>query len=220
MVREILINAGVAQGKLFPNLFNIYIDDLLDGLQNTFYSILAYADDTVLICESKVRLLDSIKLLEDWCDRNKIVNKKKSGNIIINDDGTDANNINGYPVVLEYKYLGVLVNTKLSPKYHIWHIGDKFGEYLKRNFMIHKKYFTPMSLIRIIDYFVKSRISYGLCCFLDNAAIINRVETILVKHLRSIFGLPQNTSEKKLRLTIGEPRIVCRLAVRMLRIWA
>jgi len=78
------------------------------------------------------------------------VNKKKSGIIIINDDGTDANNINGYPVVLEYKYLGVLVNTKLSPKYYIWHIRDKVGEYLKRNFMIHKKYFTPMSLIRIL----------------------------------------------------------------------
>jgi len=146
------------------------------------------------------------------------VNKKKSGIIIINDDGNDSNNINRYPVVLEYKYLGVLVNTKLSPKYHIWHIRDKVGEYLKRNFMIHKKYFT-MSLIRIIDYFVKSRISYGLCCFLENAAIINRLETILVKHLRSIFGLPQNTSEKKFRLTIGEPRIVRRLAVRMLKIW-
>jgi len=48
---------------------------------------------------------------------------------------------------------------------------------------------------------------------------MNRLETILVKHLRSIFRLPQNTSEKKLRLTIGEPRIVCRLAVRMLKIW-
>jgi len=76
-----------------------------------------------------------------------------------------------------------------------------------------------MSLIRIIDYFVKSRISYGLCCFLDKATLMNILETILVEHLRCIFGLPQNTSEKRLRLTIGEPRIVCRLAIRMLKIW-
>ncbi len=42
----------------------------------------------------------------------------------------------------------------LLPKYHIWHIRDKVGEYLKINFMIHKKYFIHMSLIRIIDYFL------------------------------------------------------------------
>jgi len=65
-VREILIYAGVAQGKLFsPNLFIIFIDDSVDELKNTCYSILAYLDDTVLICERKVILLDSIKLLED-----------------------------------------------------------------------------------------------------------------------------------------------------------
>jgi len=48
---------------------------------------------------------------------------------------------------------------------------------------------------------------------------MNRLEALYVKHLRSIFGLPQNTSEKKLRLTIKELRIVCRLAVSILKIW-
>ena len=221
MVREILINAGVAQGKLCsPNLFNIYIDDLLDELEIICFCVLAYADDTVFMCENKDRLLEAIKVLEKWCDKNKIgVNKKKSGIIIINDDGTDVNNINGYPVVLEYKYLGVLINTKLSPKYHICHIRDKVGEYLKRNFMLHKKYFTPLSLIRVVDFFVKSRISYGLCCFLNNTAMMNRLDDLLMKHLRGIFGLPANTSAQKLRATIGEPKIACRLAVRLLKNW-
>jgi len=116
-----------------------------------------------------------------------------------------VNNINGYPVVLEYKYLGVLINTKLSPKYHICHIRDKVSQCLKKNFMLQKKYFTPLSLIRVVDYFVKSRISYGLCCFLNNAAMMDKLDDLLMRYLRGIFGLARNTSGQKLRIVIGEP---------------
>jgi len=221
LLRTILINAGVAQGKLCsPNLFNIYIDDLLDDLNLICFCILAYADDTVFMCESKEHLLKAIEILEKWCVDNRIgVNKKKSGIIIINDDGSDSNNIRGYPVVLEYKYLGVLIDTKLSPRHHICSVRDKVSAYLKRNFMLHKQYFTPLSLIRIVDYFVKSRIAYGLCCFLDNTSMMNKLDNLLMKHLRGIFGLPANTSAQKLRATIGEPKIACRLAVRLLKNW-
>ena len=85
--------------------------------------------------------------------------------------------------------------------------------------MLQKKYFTPLSLIRVVDYFVKSRISYGLCCFLNNAAMMDKLDDLLMRHLRGIFGLPRNTSGRKLRLVIGEPKIACRLAVRLLRNW-
>ena len=43
------------------------------------------------------------------------VNKKKSGFLILNDDGTDLSVIMDYPVVSEYKYLGILLDSKLSP---------------------------------------------------------------------------------------------------------
>jgi hypothetical protein len=63
-------------------------------------------------------------------------------------------------IVLEYKYLGVLLDTKISPANHIFSIRNIINTYFERNGRIHKKYFTPFSLIRIIDYFVKSRTSY------------------------------------------------------------
>ena len=184
------------------------------------YCVLAYADDTVFVCDSKESLLRTMGLLEEWCVKNKIaVNKKKSGIIIVNDDGEDPSYIEEYPVVPEYKYLGIMIDSKLTPRYHIDNIKNKVSEYFKRNFMIHKNYFTPLSLIRIVDYFVKSRLAYGLSCFLDSPSTMKRLEDVLMKHLRSIFGLPANTSARRLSLTLGEPNITTRLAVRLLKNW-
>jgi hypothetical protein len=221
MENIININSGVAQGKLCsPNLFNIYIDDLLTKMNSICFCSLAFADDTVFICENKEQLLIVIEELENWCKTNKIeINKKKSGILIINDDGKDPNTINNYPVVLEYKYLGVLLDTKISPANHIFSIRNKINTYFERNGWLHKKYFTPFSLIRIIDYFVKSRISYGLCCFLDNPSAMKRLEDTLVRHLKSIFDLPKNTSHRRILATLGESEIKMRLAIRLLKNW-
>jgi uncharacterized protein (UPF0147 family) len=184
------------------------------------YCALAFADDTVFVCEDKEQLLKVIEKLEKWCKENKIeINKKKSGIFIINDDGKDPNQINDFPVVLEYKYLGVLLDTKISPARHIFSIRKKIDTYFQRNGWLHKKYFTPFSLIRIIDYFVKSRISYGLCCFLDNPSAMKRLEDTLVRHLKSIFDLPKNTSHRRILATLGESEIKMRLAIRLLKNW-
>jgi len=221
MENIININSGVAQGKLCsPNLFNIYIDDLLIKMNNICYCALAFADDTVFVCEDKEQLLTVIKELENWCKANKIeINKKKSGIFITNDDGKDPDFIEDYPVVLEYKYLGVLLDTKISPTKHIFSIRNKIDTYFQRNGWLHKKYFTPFSLIRIIDYFIKSRISYGLCCFLDNPSAMKKLEDTLVRHLKSIFDLPKSTSHRRILATLGESEIKMRLAVRLLKNW-
>ena len=106
------------------------------------------------------------------------------------------------------------MNTKIAPGYHIDAIKNKLNTYLDRNGMIHRKYFTPYSLIIIIEYFVKSRISYGLCCFLDNPSSMKRLEDVLARHLKSIFGLPSNTSHRRMLAEIK-----MRLAVRLLKNW-
>ena len=66
------------------------------------------------------------------------VNKKKSGILILNDDGTDPSVIMGYPVVSEYKYLGILLDSKLSPKHHICAMNKKLKEYLQRDKFLQK----------------------------------------------------------------------------------
>ena len=217
----IAINSGVAQGKLCsPILFNIYIDDLVEDMNKICYCALAFADDTVFVCESLQQLYTVIAALEEWCLENEIeLNKKKSGILIIDDDGKDGDIIKGFPVVTKYKYLGVMLDTKISPKYHITAVKNKLKTYLQRNRMLHKKYFSPYSLIRIVDYFVKSRISYGLCCFLDSPSTMKKLENVLAVHLKGIFGLPVNTSHRRILATLGEPEIKMRLAVRLLKNW-
>ena len=221
LLKRINVNGGVGQGKICSPLeFDIYIDDLLDMTDAVCHTSLAFADDTGFICSDLNQLILTIREIDKWSKLNKIeINRKKSGIIIVNDDGTDPNTIEGHTVVSEYKYLGILLDTKLSPKTHIHSLNRKLKVYLKRNKMLHKRFFTPYSLIRIIDYFVKSRLSYGLSCFLDNESAMRSIEKSLLKHLKSIFDLPENTSHRRLQVILGEPDLRIRLSIRLLKNW-
>ncbi|MFM7851446.1 MAG: RNA-directed DNA polymerase, partial [Flammeovirgaceae bacterium] len=221
LINRIRVNSGVGQGKICSPLeFDIYIDDLLDMAEKECHTPLAFADDTAFICSDMNQLIATTKTLEYWANENKIeINKKKSGILIVNDDSADPNSIEGYSVVNEYKYLGILLDNKLNPKRHISSINAKLKTYLKRNKMLHKKFFTPFSLIRIADYFVKSRLSYGLCCYIDNKVAMESIEKTLLRHLKSIFDLPENTSHRRLQIVLGEPDLRVRLSIRLLKNW-
>ena len=219
--RIIKVKSGVGQGKICSPLeFNIYIDDLLESLSTICHTCLGFADDTAYICRDLSELHKTIEIIEKWTIENKIpINRKKSGILIINDDGVDSNLIKDIPVVTEYNYLGVLIDNKLKPGFHVTKIKKKIKIYLSKNKMLQQKYFTPFSLIRIIEYFVKSRLSYGISCFLEVKTQINRIDLILLQHIKSLFGLLINTSHKRLQLTLGEPEIRIRLAIRLLKNW-
>jgi hypothetical protein len=137
----------------------------------------------------------------------------------MNDDSKDAGNIRGFPVVYEYKYLRMAINPTMSPDNRINAINRKIKDYLGRNAYLHRKYFTPTTLLRLVDYIVKSRLSYGLCCFIDNHSAMVTLENALSKHMKSIFGLPRETSHRRLRLTLGEPDLKVRLACRLIKYW-
>jgi len=223
MENIISINAGVAQGKLCsPLLFNIYFDDLLDVLNIGYicHQAGAYADDLVVFCKDYHQLTNAITVLRNWCMMNEItINENKSGIMILNSDKKDSDEIYGFPVVDNYKYLGVVIDSTICAKSHIAERRKKLDSYFRKNFMLHKKYMTPFSFIRIIDFFVKSRLSYGLCCFLDSPGTMNMIDTTLSRHLKSIFGLPKGTSHELLRVVIGEPDIRVRLSLRLLKVW-
>ena len=66
------------------------------------------------ICEGINQLLNVFKNIERWSELNGIkVNKKKSRTMILKDN-EDRIEIEGYPVIKEYKYLGIIINDKMK----------------------------------------------------------------------------------------------------------
>ena len=55
--------------------------------------------------------------------------------------------------------------------------------------------------------------------FLDNESAMRSIEKSLLKHLKSIFDLPENTSHRRLQVIIGEPDLRIRLSIRLLKNW-
>jgi hypothetical protein len=170
---------------------------------------------------NEMSLRAAIKVIEDWCNKNDIeLNKKKSGIIVLNNhEELKAIVIEGIPVVKSYKYLGVLIDDKLKIDKHITEIEEKVKTYFIRYNWLKKRYFTPSCLMVLIEYFIKSRLLYGMCLFMWTRKVLSRLDGTLMKHIEKMFNLPGNTSHDRLRIILGEPNVEYRLAIRLLKIY-
>ena len=120
----------------------------------------------------------------------------------------------GYPVITEYKYLGIMIDNKLKITKHIGNIDKKLKEYFNRKFTSNKGYFIVNHIMQIFGYFHKSRLLYGLPAFVDQKSSINRVDKIIQKLLR----LPERTNSVKLKITLVIPDLCVYLISRLIRL--
>ncbi|GFX74944.1 RNA-directed DNA polymerase from mobile element jockey [Trichonephila clavipes] len=125
-----LILRGVPQGSLLgPKLFNLYINDIPKAVG---VHLAMYADDTVIFaqniynCNIIERLQNYVIRLETWLNDWKIkINASKSACLLFTRQRCIGNlphvNIFHQPVpwVTEYKYLGLILDTKLNFAKHI-----------------------------------------------------------------------------------------------------
>ncbi len=122
---------GTKQGdNLSPNCFSMYINPLLSELKslglgvqvdNTVISVLAYADDLVLIAENENDLQRLITSLQNWCHKWRLsVNIDKTKAMHFRNKNEPVTNfvfkINNLPLecVNEYKYLGIIMDQFMS----------------------------------------------------------------------------------------------------------
>jgi hypothetical protein len=201
------VNRGVLQGGILsPFLFNSYIDDLIMELNKVCEEVLAYADDLALICKNGKQLDDAMNILSEWSKNNDIaINKKKSGIMVIDQDRGGRNQINGYPIKINYKYLGIILDRTLNPIGSLEATFKKLATYFSRNAWLVRKYFTPKSLVTIALYFQYSRIGYGMNCFLDMPEVIKKTETLALRHTKSILKIGNTISNDKIRITLNRP---------------
>ncbi len=116
---------GVAQGSIIsPALFNIYLEPLLHGFNAQcgvdITDIFGYADDVMIICDSKEQLEKCIQYLEEWAQNNGLpINHAKSGIVHFQNRlgpnlQTPFTALNNFEVKPQYQYLGCVLDRRLS----------------------------------------------------------------------------------------------------------
>ena len=170
------VNQGVRQGcVLSPTLFNLYMSDfppLLssdDGTfpvsidSNTKIHCILWADDIVLLSESRQGMQKQLNLLESFSAKNLLeLNVEKTKALCFNKKGSHIHmgfNYHGEFLedVKEYVYLGFLVKSNGSVQEGIQNLQDRA---LKSFFSIRKAFSGllfkfPMVAFRIFDSIVK-----------------------------------------------------------------
>jgi hypothetical protein len=158
-----------------------------------------------------------MKTLMNWCIVNGIeVNKKKSGVMLLYNE-TQEKEILGFPIVDNYKYLGVTINYKMKCPLHLYKTKTKLNQYITRNKKLLHKYFSPRSLLKIFNYYQKSRLCYAMCCFLDQDEILTRLETNFMVLLKNILRLGSSCNHNRIHATLGLPNLRIKLAVQLLK---
>ncbi len=122
-----------------PLLFDIYAETIIEKIMLTTGieppDILFYADDLAVICpiDQTERVIQAVE--QEGQKLNMKVNKKKCGILPLLQRGgkaTKKSDLNGYPYVNYYKYLGVEVNGKLELEEYLKRIKRKSGFILSR----------------------------------------------------------------------------------------
>ena len=76
---KIWVNGRQIQGSMLsPDLFSVYINDMIGILSKATLTPIVYADDLAVICDGDSRIFEAMELIETWACQNEYeVNKKK-----------------------------------------------------------------------------------------------------------------------------------------------
>ena len=216
------VNRGLLQGSIIsPFLFNCFINAMIIKADSSCHTALGYADDIAAVCGNYDQLINTIRTISEWSAEVGIeINHKKSGILVYrNNINTYGTHIEAFPIRGNYKYLGVVLDSALSPRPHLLMIEKKLQVYLLKNKYIIKKYFSTKTLIDLAGSFQTSRIVYGACCFLDQEKTTEVVERLVIKYIKSIAGLKDNVQNNAVRATLGIPKMEYQLYPRLMKVF-
>jgi hypothetical protein len=210
---------GVKQGgPLSPKLFTIYVDELTrqiaeldDGcnINDINTSTILYADDTVLLFETKKGLQKALDTLQEYCKKHEIrINTGKTKYFTTCRYETGAKiRIDGKELesVEKFKYLGWWLEKSLGNKEHLK--ARKFAS-LIASYQISKIGFKSATMdtelkVTLRDTYCRSRMNFALENTFLYQKDYNDLNTIECKILKNALGLRKYHSNTLINNALG-----------------
>ena len=233
---------GVRQGcPLSPFLFNIYVNDLIDTInKNSTVDVylnacnkinaLMYADDLVLISQTKEGLQRQIDSVNIYCKKNKLsINIKKTKSMVFNRGNKliKSNfNIEGTPIenVKTFTYLGFTISAKNCQFQST--IDDLNIKANRAIFALKSKIkfsqLPPKLAIKIFNSQIVPILLYGSEVwgpYMDynfNTWDTTKIERVHTQFLKRILGCNIQTSNNMIRADTGSRPLITRLIKRFI----
>ena len=205
------VEKGVRQGGILsPFLFKMYIDDILMEICNSNVgcdfgilriNVLAYADDIVLLGNSKKQLEILYRILKMGMEKCKLcINKTKTKCMVFNKNHCNTPSDimlygDKFEIVCEYKYLGHIIKSNLSDTKDVdFRLNSFYGKFhwVFRNF----KNIAPDVLYFLFKTFCMSE--YGLTiwnlCEITSKPCFKTFQVAHSNALKKILDVPVSTS--------------------------
>ena len=218
-------NSGLGQGRvLSPLLFNVVINSAAAAIKRACPGVslgrghgspnvttLMYADDIVILAETAADLQRALDALSDWASRWRCsfcAGPDKSAVLVVNRRAPSQHDFklgdSTLPIVEEYRYLGVVFDSRGKCKGHARHAVQKGG----RKFATCVSWASREGLhvswqSRLFQSYVLPAFAYGSEFFVGDRTILNSMDLQLRKWGRRILGFPNGTPNPVVFLELG-----------------
>lgn len=195
------VNFGVPQGSLLGVLlFLIYINDMEKKVVHS--KLMLFADDALLfvsdvsVDEGIDKINSDLKELQNWFQMNKLkLNINKTKAMILNGSTRRSICIDNEPIEIidEIKYLGILIDNKLTFNAHVEHVCKKVARKLHFFARIRKR-ISKICAIRVYNTIIKPHFEYcSSVTFMCNDYMLDRLQKLQNRGMRIILQCNRRT---------------------------
>ena len=231
-------DVGVRQGAVTsPLFFSIFINDLVSEIREVgggvqicekLISILLFADDIVLLADTKEELQKMLTVLSKFTKKWRLrVNKKKT-KIIVFDPARNAKtasepeifmyNNDCIETVDKYKYLGLMFQYNLKWTENIEYVIGKAKQRSNSlSSLLRFKGLSTEAKLSVWKALICPILNYGAQIWWPNKTQCIRLERIQLRALKCMLGISSKTSDIAVRLELGVMSLQTRRKVALLK---